>query len=86
LNSAKKFPYNNTSFIRVSFFSRDEPNENDLARFEQATKSWELHFLKSPTEIIVDDNNQVAGIRLQRNRLIQVTIKKHEFRKNYLRL
>jgi len=49
----------------------DEPSPKDSARFDAASKEWHLEFLSSPREILLDDSNNVKGIRIQKNELIE---------------
>lgn len=58
----------------ILFFScSDEPSPDDAKKFESANKEWELSFLKSPTEIVVE-NGKVSAIRLEKNSLQYVDI------------
>ena len=53
---------------------RDEPSAKDRAHFDAASKEWHLEFLSSPQEILLDDSNNVKGIRVQKNELIEVCL------------
>ena len=57
----------------VNFFLfRDEPSDKEKTQYENASTEWQLDFFSSPSEIILDHSNQVTGIRVEKNELIEV--------------
>ena len=48
------------------------PTVEERNRQETAAHQWELQFLKSPHEIMLD-NDKVTGIRLEKNELVLVS-------------
>lgn len=38
----------------------------------ESFKIWQLHFLKSPSEILKDNHGKVRGVKLQLNKLVEV--------------
>ena len=38
----------------------------------ESLKKWQLHFLKSPSEILKDNQGNVRGVKLQLNKLVEV--------------
>lgn len=49
----------------------DEPKEKDRLRYENATREWGLEFLVSPSEVLIDGDNKVTGVRFQKNELVK---------------
>lgn len=49
----------------------DPVTPNEEARRNECIREWELNFLRTPHEILTDDDNNVCGIRLEKNRLVK---------------
>lgn len=49
----------------------DEPSAKEKTQYENASTEWQLDFFSSPSEILLDHSNQVTGIRVEKNELIE---------------
>ena len=52
--------------LRNTIYFRETTVESD------SLKKWQLHFLKSPSEILKDNQGKVRGVKLQLNKLVEV--------------
>lgn len=60
------------SHFQSSILLRDQPSAEDSKRFETAVKQWHLSFMRSPTEILVNSDKRVCGVRMEKNELKSV--------------